>query len=336
MNTKQKKPTKMKKIKLVLFSTLVLLATTVVAQKEKEKFEFKREKDISKTYPATGNKLSINNSFGNVKYVTWDKNEIKVDIHIEASANKDDEAQRIFNAINVTDKQQGNEVRFKTSIENDNSNCKNCKSTMSIDYEVHLPANLTLNSENSFGGTEIPDYTGELSVINKFGSLTAGNLGKVRDIQIEFGSADVKSMSDLDATFKFSKIEIGTLSGDNTIKFEFCDGVKLGLDNKLTSLKVDNSYSTVNLRSTNNFAANYTITSHFGDVVDRSNANIKRTDEPDKYGPDSDRKYSGQSGSGGAKINVKSSFGKIIIGEATDSDMEKKEAKSKQKNKQTT
>ena len=91
-----------------------LSSVLVSAQKEKEreKFEFVKEKSISKTYPASGNKLSIDNSFGHVKFIAWDKNEIKVDVHIEASSDKEDVAQKILDAIRVSDKQQGNEIEF--------------------------------------------------------------------------------------------------------------------------------------------------------------------------------------------------------------------------------
>mgnify|MGYP006347689683 FL=1 len=73
------------------------------------------------------------------------------------------------------------------------------------------------------------------------------------------------------------------------------------------------------------------ISTSFGSLVDRSNAGIKRTDTPNKYGPDSNKTYEGKSGSGSAKIDIKSSFGKIIVGEATEDDMKDKKDKTKNK-----
>jgi len=320
----------MKRVITGVFSILFLLnAMTVSAQKEKtkEKFEFVKEKNISKTYPSSGNKLSIENSFGQVKFVAWTKNEIKVDIHIEASSNKENFAQQIFDAISVSDKQQGNEIEFKTKIDNKdnkNDNCKGCKSSMQIDYEVHLPVTVPLDVTNSFGDIELPDYTGAVSVTSKFGSLTSGSLPNLKDIGVEFGSATIKNISNVDATFKFSKIDIVSLGGKNKIKLEFCDATKIGLDKTLTSLNLHESYSTVNIKP-GNLSASYTIATSFGSVVDRSNAGIKRTDTPDKYGPDSDKTYEGKSGSGSAKIDIKSSFGKIIVGEPTADDMKDKD-----------
>lgn len=325
----------MKKIITGVFSVVFLLsAVTLSAQKEKEreKLEFVKEKNISKTYPASGNKLSINNSFGHVKFMAWDKNEIKVDIHIEASSNQESFAQTIFDAISVSDKQQGNEIEFNTKINSKDGNCKNCKSNMYIDYEVHLPVSVSLNVTNSFGDIELPDYTGALNVTSKFGKLVAGSLSNLKDIGVEFGSATIKNISNIDATFKFSKIDIANLGGKNKIKLEFCDATKIALDNNLSSLNLHESYSTVNIKP-GNVSASYTISTSFGSVIDRSNAGIKRTDTPDKYGPDADKTYEGKSGSGSAKIDIRSSFGRIIVGEATEDDMRDKKDKTKTKSK---
>jgi hypothetical protein len=324
----------MKKIITRAFSLFFLLsavATFAQENKKKEKYEFVKNRSISKTYPASGNKLVIDNSFGHVKFISSPGNQIKVDVQIEASSNNENMAQKIFDAITVTDKQQGNEIEFKTKIDNKgDDHCKNCKTSMSIDYEVHLPVSVTLNVSNSFGGIELPDYTGALDINSKFGSLTAGSLSNVKDIDVEFGSANIKSLSNVEATFKFSEIEIGNLSGKNQIKLEFCDATKINLDNNLQSLQMHESYSTVNIRP-GNLSASYSISTSFGSVVDRSNANLKRTDTPDKYGPDSDKTFEGKSGSGSARIEIKSSFGKIILGEATADDMKKDKTKSKNK-----
>ncbi len=328
----------MKKIIIHVFSAVLLLSSLFInAQEGKEKeghkkYEFVKQKDISKTYPASGNKLLIENSFGHVKFIAWDKNEIKVDVHIEASSNQQDVAQKTFDAISVSDKQQGNEIQFKTSINNNKNDCRNCKSSMNIDYEIHLPNSVALDVENSFGSTELPDYSGAISISNKFGNLTAGSLSNLKDIVIEFGEASIKSVSNIDATFKFSKIDIANLSGKNKINLEFCDATKIILDNDLVSLNLDESYSTVNIKP-GKLSASYTIFTSFGSFIDRSSVGVKRTDTPDKYGPDSDKTFEGKSGNGSAKIDIKSSFGKIILGEPTAEDLKDKKDKSKNKNK---
>src|SRR6187401_1394322 len=181
------KRTTMKKIVTLVFNVCFLLTLLQVSaqkepEKKRERFEFIKEKNISKTYPASGSNLTIDNSFGNVIFTAWDKNEIKVEVHIEASSDKEDIAQKIFDAISVSDRQQGKDIDFKTKIENNKNGCKNCKTSMQIDFDVHLPVNVALDVTNSFGNIELPDYKGEISVTSKFGKLHTGSLSNVKDV----------------------------------------------------------------------------------------------------------------------------------------------------------
>ncbi len=313
---------------IVAFSAVLLLTSLVQAQKN-EKLEFTKERAISKTYPASGNTLDIKNTFGHVKFIAWDKNEIKVDVKIEVASNNKEMAEHTFESIDVSDNQSGNTIRFKTTIESKKGmSCNNCSTNMHINYEVHLPVTVPLDLENSFGNIELPDYKGAVSISNKFGNLAAGSLGTVKDIHIEFGKAQIKSIADIDATFKFSKIQIENLSGTNKIKMEFCDSSRIVLPNNLTSLDLKESYSTINLKPASNLSANYSIRTSFGSFIDRASIGVVRTDTPDRYGPDSDKVFEGKSGSGASKVTIRSSFGKIILGEPTADDM-KKSSKSR-------
>lgn len=295
------------------FTTLViflLAGLTVAAQqsgsgtREKKRYEHFKERNISKTYNASGNTLQIDNQFGDVKVILWERNEIKVDIHIEASSNQQEVAEKSFNNIDVSESKEGNIIKFKTTTQKNKGeswSCRNCSNTMNISYTIQLPASTPLKIENQFGATIIPDYNGTISLMQKFGDLTTGSLSKIEKLWVEFGKATIESMSNANATFKFSSVSIGNLSGNNTIKMEFCSSSKLNLSNNLTGLNLNESYSTVNLRPASNLSASYNIRTSFSTLKDRSNANIKRVDEPDRYGPDSNKEYEGKSSSGPAK-----------------------------------
>lgn len=324
-------------MKQFLTTTLILfISAFVFAQqegtKEKKRYEHFKERNISKTYIASGNTLQIDNQFGDVIVTTWDRNEIKVDVHIEASSTDKEIAEKTFNNLDVIESKDGNIIKFKTTTEknkNNNWSCKNCGNTMNITYTIQLPAGNTLRIENSFGAIKIPDYSGTVSLVSKFGSLTTGILAKAEKVWVEFGKATIKSMSNVNATFKFSTITVENLSGTNKLMMEFCSSSRINMDNDLTGLNLNNSYSTVNLRPASNLSATYNIRTSFGSVKNRSNATIERTDKPDQYGPDSERTYEGKSGSGAAKIEIRSSFGTVIIGEATPEEMKEKDKKGK-------
>jgi hypothetical protein len=323
--------------KIIPIFALLLTSVQLIAQEnrrdrerdsERKKYEFVRSRDISKTYPASGNTLKVVSQFGDVKINTWEKNEIKVDIHIEASSNIKELADATFEKIDVKDKHEGSVISFETIFDKEKEkkdfSCNNCSNTMEINYVVYMPSTNKLTIDNSFGSVSIPDYNGPVSLYNKYGSLEAGKMAKLEKLEVEFGSAHLKYLSNADVTFKYSSITIDNLSGSNEITMEFCGYSKINLDNDLSSLKLHDSYSTVHLRTAANFSASYDISTSYGSFIDKTGAGIKRTDKPGEYGPDLDKHYEGKSGSGAAKVTVTSSFGKVMIGEGKEDDMVEK------------
>ncbi|MBO9658496.1 MAG: hypothetical protein J7527_06700, partial [Chitinophagaceae bacterium] len=60
----------MKKKKIhAAFSVALLLLSIITFAQQKEKLEFEKERSISKTYPASGNSLSLDNTFGQIKVI---------------------------------------------------------------------------------------------------------------------------------------------------------------------------------------------------------------------------------------------------------------------------
>ena len=252
-----------------------------------------------------------------------------MDVSIEVSSNKEDFAQKLIDGISVSNNQSGNEVSFKTSI-NGSNNSKNEKSSMSVDYSIYMPESNPLKLSNEFGATIIPDMKGTMELTSKFGSLTTGTLVDVKRINVEFGSTTIESMNNGTANISYSKATLSKVSGNVKINFDFCGGVKVNLDNSLTGLELNTSYSTVNLRPAANLAASYVINTSFGSFKNRSGIKFD-SDKDDEDGPKFDFKYEGKSGNGSVPVNIKDSFGKIILGDATTDDMDDKKPKNKRK-----
>lgn len=320
----------MKKATLALFSlSLLLTATTSSAQNGKEndyeKYKYARQNSINKTYSASGNRLSIENSFGDVKFVASSGNEIKVNVNVEASSDNEAEAQRVFDAIKVNYKQDGSNIIYKTEIKSNDKdrNCKNCRSSFRISYEVHLPTSVPITVSNSFGTTILPDYKGPVSIVSQFGTLRTGDLQDVKKLEVSFGEAEVGDLANINTTIKFSNFKAKSLSGKNKLEFEFCGKVQLDLASSLESLDIKQSYSVVSLRPASNLSATYNIRSSFGKVQDRAKIGITQVGQPEKYNPAAKLEYQGKTGNGGTKINIQSEFGTIILGDAKSSDFAK-------------
>jgi len=327
---------------------LLLLQVTCFAQddndkdnKPDKKYDFVKTKSVNKSYNvSSSDKLNIDNQFGKVEVHTWDRNEIKVDVSIEVSATKEALAQRLIDDISVSEGQSGRNISFKTNFKGrdkedrkENSDSKDEKSTMHINYSISMPASNPLKLSNQFGSTTVPDMKGEVELTSKFGSLTTGSLPNIKSIDVEFGKASFGSLTNGTITVKFSKAEFLKLSGNIKLNLEFCSATKVNMDNSLSGLDVKASYSTVNLRPSADMSASYTISTSFGSLKNRTSIKFDNDDEGSDKGPKFDHIYTGKSGSGNIPVKVKAEFNSVILGEPGPDDMKDKE---KHKNKSKT
>jgi len=339
----------MKKI-LRLFSLalpLFLLQQNIFAQNDnnndnkndkQKKYEFVKTKAVNKSYNvSSSDKLKIENLFGDVEIHTWNKNEIKVDISIEVSANIEASAQKLIDGITISDSKSGGDINFKTSIkgnDKDNNHNKDEKTTMKINYDISMPASNPLQVSNQFGKTIVPDFKGEVELTSKFGSLTTGTLSNTKSVNVEFGSAKIESVNG-PVSIKYSSAEIAKLVGNIKMNVEFSTVSKINIDNSLTGLDAKVSYSTVNFKPSGNLSASYEISTSFGNFKNRTDIKFDGgDDDKDDHGPKFDHNYNGKAGSGSVPVKIKSSFGKVILGEPGADDMKDKE-KNKSKTRTT-
>jgi hypothetical protein len=331
----------MKKI-IKLFSAILLLSITqqnVLAQNDNDnkndnnkKYEFVKNKAVNKSYSvSSSDKLKIQNSFGSVEVHTWNKNEIKVDVTIEVSANTEAIAQKIIDGISVADSKNGGDISFKTSIKGVN-NSKGEKSTMKVNYDISMPASNPLNISNEFGAITLPDFKGEVDLSSKFGSLTTGDLSNVKELNVEFGKAKIENANNGSVNIKYSTAVIDDLSGNIKLNLEFSSATRIYISHNLTSLDAKMSYSTANFKPIGNLSIACAISTSFGDFKNRTNVKFDGDDDNNENkGPKFDHNYNGKWGSGSVPVKIHSSFGKIILGEPGADDM-----KAKQKNKSKT
>ncbi len=303
---------------LILFFSLVSIPIFSIAQNGGG---VEKKKNINKSYPVNVNdKLSIENSFGDVVISTWDKNEIQVDVEIGTEGSTDQKAQKMLDEIVVNEERSGNTISFKTDVGdmNDHGNHKgkgrDGNRTFHIDYTVHMPAGNPLDIENSFGKIKTGDLKGEVSLTSKFGGLTTGKLDNVDEIDVEFGEASIGQIHNGKITFKFNgKSHIEKVSGTAKINSEFSGNVQFTVADNIEELMVNESYSTVKMIVSKDLSANFEIHTSFSSFHNNTDFNIKEEKDDEDDGPRFDKDYSGKIGNGNAKIKIKSSFGKVHL-----------------------
>jgi|SRR5450432_3797849 len=321
------------------FFTLLTFALAPILGKAGFGDNIEKKRTISKTYTVSGSdKLSIENSFGNVVVSTWDKNEIQVDVTIGVNAPTEEKALQMLDQISVDNKQSNQEITFKTDIGNmgkskgNNNNGDDRK--FFVDYKISMPSKNPLTIENSFGKTVVPAFEGIASLTSKFGELTTGNMENAKLIHVEFGQATVGTLNNTEVIFKFNgRSSVAGLSGNSKVHVEFCDHVNLSIDNKLTDLGLFESYSSIHLGVPENLSAHFEIHTNFGSFDNKTEFNIEEEREDEGSGPKFDKDYSGSAGSGAAKIKIKSSFGSIKMANVNDKSADKEDSEDDDKDK---
>ena len=305
----------------------VALAPFLGMAKDGDNIEKKRT--ISKSYNVgPDDRLSIENSFGNVVITTWDKNEIQVEIEIGVNASSEEKAQQMMDLINVKDNQGGHDISFKTDIGHmsgkDNWNKNEGARKFYVDYKVIMPSKNPLRVENSFGKINIPNFDGSASLTSKFGELTTGKLPNATLVHVEFGKAEIGRLNNADVILKFNgNSQVEGISGNSKVDVQFCSHVDITVDNAVSNLSLFQSYSTVNLKVSDNLSAQFDVHTNFGSFNNKTEFNIEEDSDDQSSGPKFDRNYGGKAGNGNAKIKIKSSFGSVRLANTSDKSEDK-------------
>ena len=331
------------KVYSIALTACMLLHTATFAGDEPK---VEKKKTYNKSYSVNSDDLiSISNQFGEMRVNGWDRNEVRVDVTITAKANTEERAEEILDKISIEDGKNGNGVYFKTKWDNDKKdNVKRNKGDehnnegMTINYVVYLPTENPVDISNQFGAMIIPDLSGEAKIDSKFGSLDAGKLTNAKRVSIQFGHGEVESVHNgkLDFQFNNKDIVVRRITGDVDINVQHCKSksVKLGVDNSIRSINLNNSFSDVVLSVPSNLSASYTVSTSHGTFANKSNFNIDEDDSESRstsHGPKFNHKYSGNSGNGSSRIKISSSFGQVVLAHSMDVPVEKKSTEKKKK-----
>jgi hypothetical protein len=288
-------------------------------------------KSYSKSYPIDGNdKIKLNNQFGKITVNTWDRHEVKVDVQIKASAENDDEAQKLLDGVKINDSKDGDLVSFKTEIERNNGSWKiwggKKNHKIEINYTVYMPAKTDLDVEQSYGAIQLPDLGGRVKISSSYGSVSAQNLsGSSNQIDVSYGSlkggsingahldcsygsADVDECRDIKADLSYGSFKLGKLTGTAEFDLAYVGGFKIEeMANSFRKLNINSSYSSVGLGIPGNNNFDFDVTTTYGGF----NYNDDKVTITSKTPPDGSkhmgptRNYKGHFGKEGSEAQIK-------------------------------
>lgn len=225
---------------------LVLLNTMVFANDHSTE----KKKIINKNYKANSNeKLNIENQFGKVTVETWDRSEIDVEITITVNSKSESKSLEILDDIKINENTAGASVYLKTVLPSSKYNTG--KQSMTIDYLVKMPVNSPLNIQNKFGSVYLGDFKSNLQLNVSYGSIKINKLiGDNKRVQVNFGSADINYIDDIDLESKYSKLNI-----EKIIRGEIRNQFGKTYINEAGDIRVTQKYGDLDLRKVNTITA---------------------------------------------------------------------------------
>ena len=294
----------------------------------------KQVKTYSKTYTVdAGTKLDINNRYGKVTVNTWNKNEFKVDVQIQVTADKADDTRKFIDRISINDSKQGQVVSFKTNIATDVFGSSTSSRKIEINYVVYMPAQNALDITNKYGNVELPDLDGKLVINCAYGSLQAKSLSnpanqikvsygdarigslKATDLDISYGSLVLGSVDKLNADVKYSSAKIGKITTSGILNVKYGTGVQISnLDDNMKNLSVISKYSNIKLGLNDDEDADFDVTVHYGSFnYGNHPVNISKTENSEGKQFNPTKTFKGRVGKGNVAkvININSSYSSV-------------------------
>ena len=298
-------------------------------------------KTYSKSYPMDANdKLRINTKFSKVVINTWNNPEVKVEVSIRSFAKNDETAQKMIDAISISDHKEGDVISFATSFGSGDSiwnglfNNQNDHHKVEVDYVVYLPSKNAMDIDNSYGSTDLPDFDGQLHIASAYGSFTgkalthAGNHFKISygsatigslssaEVSVSYGSLNLNAVDQLNAEVKYSAVKIGRLTSKGNINAHYAGTVAIeDLDKNFSSFSYSGSYSNLKLGVNSATNADFDITVKYGEFKynDPGVVVTEKTPSDEDKGWKPTKNFRGHIGKGSSDrvINVSSNYGGV-------------------------
>ncbi len=179
-------------------ATLALLfcAVALTASATEVKKEYHREKT-----PTDNTTLTVINKFGAVVTETWDQNNIVIDVTVKVEHSSEERARRLLEMITVKFTEEGEDLTAETIFSDSfsSTNWKGSNNNFSINYNIKMPAWISLDISNKYGNTVVDEVAGLVRLNSKYGDLTVhklsrGNLKPMNTLIVAYGKATVDEL----------------------------------------------------------------------------------------------------------------------------------------------
>jgi len=200
--------------RLLLIAVALVLQLPVIGQ------TYERTRHLVKSFAVKSNtEIQVNNKYGNIHLVQWEKDSVKFEIELLVKGNKQSKLQKNFDMIEFDFTATAYYVIAQTNFNSSKgafwdevSDLANTifsgTNRVQIDYRVYIPKYCSLKIENKFGNVYIGDQTENADIKISNGDLKANDFFKELKLKLDFGNASIRKVKDAEIIAGYSEIEI--------------------------------------------------------------------------------------------------------------------------------
>ena len=232
----------------LLWMALCLPASTLWASSALAEASRKGTITFDKVKP--GATIRLENQFGNIALVPWDKKELRLEFELKVMAKEKAQAEEILKGMDIVKRAVSGAYSLELRGADGGSNEeRKIEST----WTVYIPKEkFALIVANRFGNVNIPDYACKaLSAHVKFGSLLCGSLQTDEqkcELKAEHGSLKLTNCKTANVQAKFSSVDI-TRCTNLVLNVQHSEQVSIGT---CTDLNLKSEFSGVTLDQAQN------------------------------------------------------------------------------------
>ena len=158
--------------------------------------------------------VEVQNKYGKVHVISWDKDSVKIEIDMRISASDDKKLNKLKNNISFDFTSTNYYIIARTKFERSGGIFSDVVETIvpsnnvTINYTVYLPNKINLRIENKFGDVYIDDFEGNLGLVLSNGALKANSLDGNTSLQLNSADAMVNNIKSGTINLRYSDIEL--------------------------------------------------------------------------------------------------------------------------------
>ena len=206
--------------KLLKGGGLLLAAILLAGQLAAESAPLREfSKTINKQFNMSADGLvDLSNKHGKIDIKTWDQSAARISVKIVVEAKSEDDAQEVFDRINIDFYNTSETVGAETKISDrktswfdwgDNSD------KFSINYEVYMPASANLEVSAKYCDVYAAAIAGRGEFSVKYGNFKLDGLGEDSEITLAYGNGTLIRSRDLTVDLAYGNLDVDEASDVN-------------------------------------------------------------------------------------------------------------------------